>query len=214
MKEYIKILTKCSIFEGISESKIESILHSLKPKIRKYKKGEYIITAGDPVTDIFILLQGSVQIIIEDISGMHSIIVQHQPVDSFGEVYASLNIQKTPISICAKTDSLVMVIPFENIMKNPVIVRNLVLTLAHKAYMARAQLKYLSQRNIRKKILSYLSARKKQAGKNEFVIPFSQTDLADYLFINRSAMTKELSAMKKDKLISYTGRKFTVITNR
>ncbi|MCL2485479.1 MAG: Crp/Fnr family transcriptional regulator [Endomicrobia bacterium] len=211
--EYIKKLTECPLFEGISEAKVESVLRRLNPKIRKYKKGEYIVVAGNPVTDIFILLQGSVQLIIEDISGSYSLIAQPLPGESFFEVSATLNLQKTPVSCYAKADSLVMTIPFKNIQSNPVITKNLILTLAHKSYKAFAQLEHVSRRSVRKKILSYLSAKKNQAGKNEFVIPISQTDLADYLFISRTALTRELMSMKKDNLISYNGRKFTIKTN-
>ncbi|MCL1971953.1 MAG: Crp/Fnr family transcriptional regulator [Endomicrobia bacterium] len=216
MKEHIETIAKCRIFEGISKSEMESLLPYLKPDIRRYKKGEYIIMAGDKVTDIFILLRGCVQIIKEDILGERTLIAQYLTGDSFCE--PSVNLPKSSVNICASVNSVVMAVPFENIINmhpflmrfHSKILRNIISILSYIVFNEVAKLDHVSKHNIRKKIFSYLLDVKNKAGNNEFFIPFSKTDLSDYLFINRSAMTRELSAMRKDKLINFKGRKFTI----
>ncbi|MCL2144614.1 MAG: Crp/Fnr family transcriptional regulator [Endomicrobia bacterium] len=221
MKEYIKVISKCHVFDGMSDADIESVLSHIKPKIYRYKKGSYITIESDPVTDIFIVLHGCVQLIREDTSGTRSLIAQYTSGDSFFEACASVNMQ-SPVSSYASADSVIMIIEFENIINLPraltkfssKIIKNLLSITVCKLYNTYIHLIHVSKHEIRRKIFAYLISQKNKAGANEFVIPVSKTDLADYLFINRSAMTRELAAMKKDKLISFKGRKFAIITEK
>ena len=216
MKE---ILAKCLIFKGMLENEVEDVLAHLKPSMHKYEKGEYIITAGEPVRNMFILMNGSVQTVLEDYSGDRNIINQYNtPGDSFCEPFSYLELRKSPVSYCANAKSVVMAFPCERISTLPLslnrlqlkILGNLISLLSSKSVYTFAHMEHTSKQNIRNKILSYLLERKSENGKNQFVIPLSKTDLADFLFINRSAMTRELAAMKKDKLISFKGRKFKI----
>ncbi|MCL2800087.1 MAG: Crp/Fnr family transcriptional regulator [Endomicrobia bacterium] len=190
----------------------------LKPDIRKYKKGEFIHMEGNPVKNILILLEGGVQIIREDFSGTRSLMMQFLPGDTFYEAFAFIKLQKSPLSSYAVVDSLVMIVPYEHFitaMESAAQIRlkmgrNLLSIVAHKYINVIAHLEHISKPDIRKKIISYLAEQRNITGKNEFVIPISKTDLADFLFINRSAMTRELALMKKDKLINFKGRKFKI----
>ncbi|MCL2484666.1 MAG: Crp/Fnr family transcriptional regulator [Endomicrobia bacterium] len=213
------MITKCRIFEGMSKEEIESLIPYLKPDFREYKKGEYIYMAGDYIKDIFFLLEGCIQLIREDSSGARSLIAQYtMPGTSFCETFASVKAQSS-INYYVKTNSRIMTLPYKNIMSLPLsaiqlhlkLSKNLISILANKANNTFTQLEHVSKNNIRKKIFSYLSTQRIKSGKNEFVIPINKTELADFLFINRSAMTRELAAMKKDKLINFKGKKFKIL---
>jgi len=220
MKRYIKILKNSNIFEGMSEADIVFVLAYLKPKVRQYKKRECLAAAGSIVSDIFILLQGKVEIVKESISGARTLIRHRLPVEAFGEAFSSIG-AKCPVSAYAAEDSLVMLIPFENIMNMPPssarlnlkMVKNMTRILARKCNESLEHLEHLSRGSLRTKLVSYLNLQKNNAGKNEFVIPISKTDLADFLLINRTSMYRELAAMKKENLISFKGRKFTLKTS-
>ncbi|MDR1696030.1 MAG: Crp/Fnr family transcriptional regulator [Endomicrobium sp.] len=217
MKEKIKAMVKCRIFSGIPEEDIESMLRYLKPKIKKYKKGSHIINIGDVITDVIVILEGGVQLVKEDLLGARSLIAHYGAGESLFETSASVK-TKGYFGCYVTCNSLIMSIPFENIMRvprslklfNAQIVKNLISILAEKSLSIYMQLEHASRHDIRKKLLSYLIFQKEKAGTDEFVIPLSKTDLADFLFINRSAMTRELASMKKDNIISFKGRKFTI----
>ncbi|MCL2888491.1 MAG: Crp/Fnr family transcriptional regulator [Elusimicrobia bacterium] len=217
MNDYTKMIIKSPLFRGISKKETDFILFYLKPQIKKYKKGVYITLDGEPVRELMLLLEGSVRIVKDDISGARSFMAQYRPGDYFLEAFACID-AKSPVSSQTAADSLVMAIPYKNIIDMPPsvietqckILKNLLVVVGNKALAAHRQIEHVSKPGIRKKIMSYLSAQKSRAGKKEFIIPLSKTDLADFLFINRSAMTRELAAMRKEKLLNFKGRKFTL----
>jgi len=218
MNEYMEAICKNLLFQNMSRSEVESALFHLKPKVKRHEKGSYIVMMGESIKEIHLLLEGCVQIILEDAHGTRSIMSQYLPGDSFMEMLTATNTKTIPASALAVKDSVVASVYYENILKMSVhsekiwakILNNLYTLTANKNIILYSHLGHVSRPNIRGKIISYLQEQKDKAGKNEFLIPMSKGDMADYLFINRSAMTRELAAMKKEKLINFEGRKFTL----
>ncbi|MCL1971486.1 MAG: Crp/Fnr family transcriptional regulator [Endomicrobia bacterium] len=204
----------------MSVSDINLVLPFLKPNIRKYKKGENVATMGDMIKDVCILLQGEIYMVYENIYGARTLISRRLPKDSFFEAFCFAGAE-IPVNARVKADSIVMFIPCENITNMPQflsrhhikMLHNVVCTMSHKVSgEIFKQLKHTQGYSVRVKILSYLNEQKAKYGKNEFVIDISKTDLASYLMVDRTSLHKELALMKKDGLINFKDRKFTIKT--
>ena len=89
--------------------------------------------------------------------------------------------------------------------------QNLIRVLAQKNMQLNEKAGYLSQRSTREKLLSYLSAQARRAGSASFRIPFDRQQLADFLSVNRSAMSAELSRMQEEGLLRVSRSAFTLL---
>jgi len=215
-KNHLRILKKVKLFEGLSETGIEEALSCLGKKTAKYKKGDTIIIEGEPVKDIGIVLSGSVQILKDDFDGARAIISQLYPSEIFAEALACAQVQKSPVTAQAAADCEIVFIPFmkvSNVCSNACgfhskIIMNMLKILASKNMLLNNKIEHTSKRTTREKLLSYFAELSAKESSKKFTLPFSKTQLADYLFVDRSAMMRELAKMKKEKAIDFSGSRF------
>lgn len=216
MNRYSHILKKVKLFEGLSETETEKALNCLGKKNAKYERGDVIIASGEPVCDIGIVLNGSVQIMKEDFNGVRSIISQLYPSSIFGEALACAGIKKSPITAFAAAKCEILFIPFSKITNtcgktcafHAKIISNTLRILAQKNIFLNNKIEHLSKRSIREKLLSYLKDESGKHNAKEFTIEFNRNELADYLFLDRSAMSRELGKMRDDGLIEFDKSRF------
>nr|WP_187146149.1 Crp/Fnr family transcriptional regulator [Elusimicrobium minutum] len=215
MQEYITLLKKTVLFKNLTETEIKDFLQKTYPVIKKYKKDSFIINAGGEVTEICVLTQGKCHIIKEDLSGARNIVAEVTGGDIFAEALACAGVKRSPVAVRAVMDCSVLMLRFANLLtyegggKNKIL-NNLVTLLARKNVFLNNKIEHICKRTIREKLLSYFYERKLESGGSKFSIPFSKTDLADFLFIDRSAMSRELSNMKKEGLIDFDGSFFII----
>jgi len=215
-KNHLRILKKVRLFKGISEANIEKALFCLGRKTAKYEKGEIIIAQGEPVRDMGIVLSGSVQILKDDFDGARAIIAQFYPSELFAEALACARVQKSPVAVTAASNCEIIFIPFLRISGacenacgfHSKITMNMLKILARKNMLLNNKIEHLSKRTMREKILSYLSEESRKQNLKEFNIPFNRNELADFLFLDRSAMSRELGKMKDDGLIDFDKSRF------
>lgn len=218
MKNYTKILSKTLLFKGMKEEEIERFIFFLNPAKRIYKKGDFIISAGSPVEDIALVLLGNIHIIKEDIEGNRSIIGMVKQSGMFAEAMACAHVKHSPVSVLAISDCEVLFINFDKVLNlrktqnapTDRLIRNLITLIAQKNIFLNNKLEHISKRSIRGKLLSYFNELSIQNDGRAFTLPFTKAALADYLFIDRSAMTRELAKMRTQKLISFKGRTFKI----
>ena len=207
--EYINILKKSNLFKGLSEDEINEAVEYSKIGIKEYKKGECIFTAGQSIKNIGLVLKGAVRIEKEDYYGNRSINTVIREGDIFGEVYACLPYKIADISVWAAKDSDVLMVKTDFIFLKKQdeffssIEKNLISILAQKAFMLNKKINHITKRTTREKLISYLSEQAEYAANNQFEIPFNRQELADYLCVDRSAMSSELSKMKKEGIIDF-----------
>lgn len=176
--------------------------------------------AGDEVTYIGMVLSGSVNVMQEDFWGSRTILGHMRPGDLFAESFSCAEIKKMPVSVVALEDSQILLIDYRRIIStcsancvfHSHLVKNMVHILAEKNIMLTEKMEHVSRRTIREKLLSYLSATAAKKGGNHIDIPFNRQELADYLYIDRSALSRELSLMKKDGLIDYDKNEFVLLS--
>ena len=209
MEKYIDILKKCILFEGVSHEDLPSMLLCLSARVIKAKRGEYIFCEGDEAQNVGILLKGEAQIIRDDFFGNRSILAIIVDGELFGESFACAGVKELPVSVVASADCEVMLIDCTRIMTTCTsacrfhnqIIHNLIHVLARKNLAFNKKIEITSRRTTREKLMAYLLSQAKLNGADSFKIPFDRQELADYLGVERSAMSKEIGRMKADGLI-------------
>lgn len=211
-----RMLYQTGLFNGISQSEISAMLGCLNAKEVSYKKGEYIYREGDIMQEAGIILEGKVHLQQDDFWGNRNIIFVLHEGNMFGEVYSCLGNEKLQISIAAETDCRILLINLRKTMsvcKNSCIfhhqmIENLVFSIARKNLQLTEKIQHTSRRTIREKVLSYLSEESRRHGSSYFTIPFTRQQMADYLAVDRSALSKELAKMKDEGLVEYERNQF------
>ena len=204
-------LSKIPIFQGIEEPEIASLLQCLQATERTYQKGETILSEGSITENMGIVLSGMALISCNDIWGNASILGNAAPGCVFAEIYACIPGQPLLVTVTAAEDTCILFINARRILTTcpnacPIhakLARNLLTVCAYKSLQLSQRILHTSSKSIRGRLMSYFSECAKRAGSNSFVIPYNRQQLADYLNVDRSTMSNELSKMQKDGLLTY-----------
>lgn len=214
---YADILIKAPLFEGVDEAEIPGILERLKAYRKRYSKGERVIWEGDTVRDLGILLHGKAKTTKTDLNGRQVIVTLLKPGSYIGVLLASSKGRKSPVSVEVQEDAEVLFIPIKNILSDvncpfhACILENLMSGISGMALVLHERNDCLIKPSIREKILTFLSREAERRGKNNIVISMDRVALAEYLNTDRSALSRELSSMKKDGLIEYHKNVFALL---
>lgn len=212
-------LSKTLLFRGISPQEIETMMGCLRGVTKKYARGSIIYHAGDTLNSMGMVLTGSVSIENDDIWGNKSILDKVGPGQVFAETYACLPGEPLMVNIGASepteilfmnTDCMFTVCSHACGFHNKLI-RNMLTISAQKSLNLSRRILHTSSKTIRGRLLSYLSFQATQHGSREFEIPFNRQQLADYLSVDRSAMSNELSKMQKEGMIKSDRNHFTIL---
>lgn len=216
MQTYYNQIKNSPIFFGLSEEELKSMLECFNARIKEYNNGELIIRQGDMITNIYLVLEGNVNIEKDSYWGRRIIVTQLGVNDNIALAFvASKNVEASidAISI-GKTKLLILsyakcTTMCQNVCtKHRLLIGNLFEILSKENIELIQKIENISQKTIREKLLTYFSNEARKNKSNIFEIPFNRQDLADYLNIDRSAMSFELSKMQKDNLIKYEKNKF------
>lgn len=218
MKKYIPILKKTRLFGGIGEDEIASMLGCLDAKLRTYKKGEYVFRQGEHIRDITVLAEGKLHIQRDDYWGKSNIISTIDVGEMFGEAYVTPNSGAVLNNVVAVEDSVVLFFDARKIITtcssacrfHSMVVQNLFYAISDKNRKLVQKLGHMANRTTREKLMSYLSEEASRYSSSTFTIPFNRQQLADFLSVERSAMSAELCKMRDEGLISFEKSKFTL----
>lgn len=218
MKEMLSVLRTSGIFSGISEEETEKMLHCLEVRPETFQKDEYILRAGDRVEAFGVVITGKVLIIQEDFWGNRNILAAVGAGHCFAETFACSPGAVLNVSVIAETNVQVLFLNVKRILTtcpstcshHNRMIRNLLSELAEKNLRLNEKITHLGQRSRRAKILSYLSAEAQRHGSAEFDIAFSRQQLADYLSVDRSGLSMELSRMQEEGLLEYRKNHFVL----
>ncbi len=222
MEKYLSVIAKCPIFEGISFEEISAMLSCLQSKKEYFEKGSYILQTGESLDSVGLLLSGKGMIVQEDFWGNRNILSEILPGQIFGEAFACSSKNVLNVNAAAEKNSWVLWLNVGRILKtcptacehHNKVIRNLLSALAQKNILLNEKLTHMGQRKTREKLMSYLSSQAQKSGKPEFEIPFNRQQLADYLSVERSAMSMELSRLKSDGIIDFDKNRFKLLQTR
>ena len=219
MKQYIPVLRKTKMFSGVGDEEIESMLSCLNARVQHYKKGEYVLRAGGHLQDILILVEGSLHIQKDDYWGNRSLLGQIGASEMFGEAYVAPESGALMNDVVAVEDSAVMFFDLQRLLAtcssacrfHAVVVQNLFFAISEKNRKLVQKLGHMSKRSTREKLISYLSEEAKRQNGARFSIPFNRQQLADFLSVDRSAMSNELCKMRDEGLLRFHKNHFELL---
>ena len=219
LKKYFEILRKCSLFDQIEDQYLIAMLSCLGAKRESFDKKYTIFAEGNPARYFGILLSGSAQIIKHDYYGNRSIVSGIVPGELFGESFACAGMPTLPVSIVANEPCEVLLIDSEHVLHtcsngcdfHRRMIFNLMRDLAVKNIMFHQKLDITSRRSTREKLLAYLAYMEEQTGSNSFDIPFDRQELADYLEVDRSGLSVEISKLRREGVIECRKNHFVLL---
>lgn len=221
MRVFLKTLRDCPLFRGIDEEKIPLALKCLGAKQVEYKKGEAILREGEDAGRFGIVLSGEAQIVRVDFYGNRSILASVRPPQIFGESFACAGISAIPVSVIATQPTCVLLIDSgcifgghgQSCAFHERIIFNLLNITARKNLEFNQKLEILSKRSTREKLMTYLLMEAKKSGSDSFAIPFDRQELADYLGVDRSGLSSEISKLKRENVLKSEKNHFTLLLN-
>ena len=220
MEKYISEIRKNPLFHQIEDSDITSLLKCLNANRHNYKKNEYIFSAGDSVKNVGIVLTGRINVLQEDYWGNRKIIANIGRNGLFGEAFSCAEIKFLPVSVIATENTEIFLFNYQKILTtcsptcvfHATLIKNMLRIIADKNVMLTQKMEVITSPSTRESILAYLSYQAIMNGSNIFTIPFDRQELADYLSVNRSAMSRELSKMQEEGLINTNRSNFELLT--
>jgi CRP/FNR family cyclic AMP-dependent transcriptional regulator len=221
LKKYLPILKNSPFFKGLTDNEILSVLHCVEAVTVSKEKDSYIFRAADSTQVMGLVLSGCVLIIQEDLWGHRNILSKCHAGDFFGEPYAASPGAVLNISVVADEDCEIVFLNIQKLLvtcptacgHHQKLIRNLVSVLANKILILNDKITHVGKRTTREKLLSYLSAESIRHSSLSFDIPFDRQQLADYLCIDRAAMSTEISKLQKEGFIKTHRNHFEVLCN-
>ena len=209
MKKYLEILKKCPLFAGINAAELEAMLGCLQAQVVRVPRGRAILEEGQPAEKMGILLSGSANIVQEDYYGNRTLVADIEPAELFAESLAGAGVKEMPLSVVAAEDCEVMLIDCMRILRtcsnncifHTSLINNLLQVIAAKNLKLNQKIQIISRRTTREKLMAYLMMQAKNRGSSEFTIPFDRQELADFLGVERSAMSAEISKLRAEGII-------------
>lgn len=219
MKKYFEIIKNCSLFENIATENFAEMLKCLDAKIRTYKKNQGIISEGDKISQIGIVLKGTVQITRMDYYGNRNIVAAIEPTQLFGESFVCARTNAVGINADAAEDCEIMFLSGEKIMSScrnacefhNRLIYNLMKILAEKNLMFNRKIEIISKKTTREKLMTYLLQQAKQQSSDSFEIPYNRQELADFLGVDRSGLSAEIGKLRSEGVVECHNNKFTII---
>ena len=196
MDKYLQIIASASLFRGIAKTEIAAVLQNLDAQLRVYPRNSFIWQLGEQVTTAGFVVAGSVHILREDYWGRQNILAQLGCGHLFGEVYACLRQVPLTVSVAAPNGATVIFLDIKRLLAGSArseaenrLLHNLLLLMAERNLFLTQKMEYLTKRTT----------------------PFNRQQLADFLAVDRSAMSGELSKMQADGLIRYKKNNFELL---
>lgn len=203
------VLSRCPLFEGIEPGEISSLLECLAARQVKVEKNQTIFWEGDAAVDMGIVLEGAVQVVRDDYYGNRTIVARLEEASLFAEAFACAGVPSYPVSVIADVTCTVLLLNCQRIMTvcssscgfHSRLIKNLLAIVANKNIYLNQKLDLLSHRSIRERLMTYLLNCAKKVDSSDFTIPYDRQQLADFLCVERSALSAEISKMQKEGIL-------------
>lgn len=228
IKKYIKDIIQNDIFKKFTEEELYNFLKNIESSDIKLSKNEILFSQGQIYSNMCILLEGEVQLTNTDENGNRNVIDVIKPGNIFAEVFSFTSNKISPVSAVANKNSLIFTINTEKLLevdfdvtfnkdskdfliKKYSIISNLMSTFADKNLILLSKIEVLSRRNIRDKIMYYLEIQNAKSNSKIFEIPLSRKDMADFLGVDRSALSRELGNLRDEGIIDFEKNSFKLL---
>ena len=206
------------LFDGISPEDRVAMLGCIGYHIGTFRKGEILGFENENINHIGIIISGAVDMVKEDIWGNKTLLVRMRKNELFGETFACGSNNSSLVTFLVSENAKILFVPFSRVMRSCTmacafhhrLIENMVRIIAAKNRDLMRKVEVVSQRTIREKLLTYLSIQAQMQDSRYFEIPLGRVELAEYLCVDRSALTRELVRMKEEGLIDYDKNCFRI----
>lgn len=217
MKRLFEMPRSNPLFDGIAFSDFERMFDCLSARKKRYEKGELILLSGNPVNFVGLVISGSVQILKDDEDGRVTLLAELGASELFGETFACAGIDHSPVTVIAAENSEILLMNYRKIITtcksscsfHAKLIENMLNVIARKNLMLNQKIEIISKRTTREKLMSFFDVHRGAAKK--FTIPFNREELAQYLCVDRSAMSNELSKMRDEGIIKFDKNIFEIL---
>lgn len=214
----LTFLAQTPLFHGVAPQEITAMLGCLHAREQSFSKGQIIYAAGTCITAMGMVLEGSVCIQRDDFWGNTSVLASVSPGQMFAETYSCIPHEPLMVSVMAEKPCTVLFLETPHMLQvcsnqcgfHQRLVQNLLVISAQKNLALSQKIAFTTAKTIRGRLLTYLSAQASEGKRPDFTIPFNRQQLADYLNVERSALSNELSKMQRDGLLTVSGRHFVL----
>ena len=219
MIKYFDVLRRCSLFEGISDSDLMPMMKCMGGSVKRFDKRENIFTEGEAAKCVGIMLSGGAQLVQVDYYGNRSILSEAGQGEVFAEAFACAEVRALPISAIANEPCDIMLINCDHILHtchngcgfHQQLIYNLMKDLASKTILFLQRIEVTAKRTTREKLMTFLALQARKAGSNAFTIPFDRQELADYLEVDRSGLSAEISKLQREGVLVSQKNRFTLL---
>ncbi len=214
---YEALLKKTVLFQDLKDEELISALGIFRARFMSYERQETLHGTGEPLPSFGMVLYGAVQALSDDLDGNRMIMAVVGPGGTFGESLAFLKIRETPVYIVARENSGVLWLSPDFFFSGKAdaftrdLRRRFTAMLAARALAQNDRIQILSKLSIREKLITLFTELAREQRSTVFTLPFDREDMAAYIGTNRSALSRELSRMKKEGLIDYYGKTVRIL---
>lgn len=220
IEKYYNQIKNSPVFFGMSDEELKGLLECFHARVRKYEKEEMIIRQGDIISNIYLILDGGVNIEKDSYWGRRIIISRLGKNQNLALSFVGSKNVESSVDAITVEDALVLILSYEKCTsmcqnactRHKVLINNLFQILSKENIELIQKIENVSQKTIRDKVLTFLSNEAQKNHSNRFDIEFNRQDLADYLNVDRSAMSFELSKLQKEGLIKYNKNHFELVS--
>ncbi len=217
MKEIFAKIKNNPLFAGIAAESFEGMLGCLNVKKFSYEKDAVILLSGDAVNFVGLILSGGARVIKEDMGGRSTIVTELSACELFGEAFACAGVGRSPVTVQAAEKSEILFLDYKKIVTScasacpfhTALIENMLKLIARKNIMLSQKIEILSKSTTREKLLTFFDMHRGAA--KRFTIPYNREELARYLCVDRSAMSKELCRMRDEGMIRFQKNQFEIV---
>ena len=218
MEKYMNVLKNCPLFLEMKEEQILQMMKYFDAKVVHFRKNESVLREGDKARFMGVVLTGQVQVVRNDFWGNRSIVTHIDPSEIFGESFVWAGVERMPVDVFCSEQADVLLIDCMKMKQNFAssggaygqIVFNLLKITASKNLFFNQKIEITSKRTTREKLMAYLQLQAKRVGSNQFTIPYNRQELADFLQVERSGLSMEISKLRKEGIIDNQKNHFTL----
>ena len=211
MEELIDLLKRCPLFYGIKEDELYTLLKCCAAQEERYEAGELVLRMGEAMNSILIMVEGTAQVCQEDFWGQKEELYQLKEGDIFGQSYSCARTPALPVSVETAGPCRAVFLDYQRMITfcslacefHTRLIQNLLRLLSEANVKLENRSRHMTRKTTREKLLSYLSQQALLRGSREFEIPYNRQELADYLGVDRSAMSSELGKLKAEGVLDY-----------
>lgn len=212
-------LNTTELFNGLDNAQIEAMLPCLGMRQMSYDAGDEIIAVGTRLSEVGILTEGSANIVSTNAQGETEILMELKPGDLFGEEYICAGVPDSPVAVISKNETTVLFLHFNHLLTgcanactfHSTAIQNLIKILAKRTIRLNQKIEVLSKRTTREKLLVYLQMLQHEQRREIIEVPINRGQLADYLSVDRSAMSREIGKLCGEGVIECDHNRFRIL---